>query len=238
MPPPGLPGRTEDEPRLDEHHAEQHEEQHASVPLPVARGAATPDPARGTPDPAYGTPDFAALVAPHTQAMLSAAAALIGPADAEDAAQEALTRAWQALPTLRDPHAARAWLLRITVNVCQHWRRRSLGRRQAHEFPLPAEDTPAASLFATVSTNPGSSDHTGALDLRRVLDHLPADYRIVVVLRYYAGMDGAEIAAALDISPVTVRTRHHRALALLRARLRESGITPPASFNTEAGELP
>ena len=39
---------------------------------------------------------FAALATQHTRAALRVAATLVGPADAEDAAQEALTRAWQA----------------------------------------------------------------------------------------------------------------------------------------------
>jgi len=44
---------------------------------------------------------FVSLVLPHTQAMARVAAALIGLADAEDAAQEALVRAWNGWATLR-----------------------------------------------------------------------------------------------------------------------------------------
>lgn len=224
MPPQGVPvKRPEDEPRLEAGG------EHAPWPVETTRptGAA-----------AGGPPDFAALVTPHTQAMMRVAVALIGAADAEDAAQEALTRAWQAWSTLREVDAVRAWLLRITVNVCQQWRRRAFGRRLAHEFPLPADDAAVAAdaaLFATVGAHPGSSDHTGALDLRRALAHLPPDYRVVVVLRYYAGLDSAEIAAALEIAPVTVRTRLHRALGLLRERLLAAGVTPPASFAPPGG---
>src|SRR6185437_1290840 len=45
--------------------------------------------------------NFAALVAPHTAAMARVPAALVGIADAEDAAQEALLRAWRGWPSLR-----------------------------------------------------------------------------------------------------------------------------------------
>jgi DNA-directed RNA polymerase specialized sigma24 family protein len=50
---------------------------------------------------------FAAIVPMHAPAMLRVATALIGPADAEDAVQEAAMRAWQAWATLRNPDAAR-----------------------------------------------------------------------------------------------------------------------------------
>ena len=51
---------------------------------------------------------FGALVAPHTDVMARVAAALVGMADAEDAAQEALMRAWRAWPALREEgHCAR-----------------------------------------------------------------------------------------------------------------------------------
>src|SRR5690242_4747394 len=66
--------------------------------------------------------EVAAALAQHAEAARHVALALIGPADAEDAAQEALVRGWQAWATLRDPAAIRPWLLRITVNICRDWR--------------------------------------------------------------------------------------------------------------------
>ena len=98
----------------------------------------------------------------HAAAVLRVATALVGHDDAEDAAQEALTRAWRAWGTLRDTNAARSWLLRITVNVCREWLRGSMGTSRRMTQPLP-DDTQAAVLFDLYA---GTSDHTGALDLR------------------------------------------------------------------------
>ncbi|HEV2404693.1 MAG TPA: sigma-70 family RNA polymerase sigma factor, partial [Ktedonobacterales bacterium] len=67
--------------------------------------------------------------------------------------------------------------------------------------------------------DPGTSDSTGALDLRHAINRLDADQRLVVVLRYYAQMDATEIGAVLNVPPATVRTRLRRALARLRERL-------------------
>jgi DNA-directed RNA polymerase specialized sigma24 family protein len=72
-------------------------------------------------------------VTPHTAAMACVAAALVGMADAEDAAQEALLRAWQNWSSLRDGGAAHTWLLRITVNVCHNWQSGHFGTTRRNE---------------------------------------------------------------------------------------------------------
>src|SRR5262245_57362882 len=110
---------------------------------------------------------FEACALPYMAAMLRAAAALVGLAEAEDAAQEALTRAWQAWPGLRNTAAVRPWLLRITVNVCREWRRGDFGRSIERTQPLQADETVPGSRWALPEASIGTSDHMSALDLRR-----------------------------------------------------------------------
>jgi RNA polymerase sigma-70 factor (ECF subfamily) len=174
---------------------------------------------------------FAQLVPSHAAAVLRVATALVGYGDAEDAAQEAMTRAWKAWQTLREASAVRAWLLRITVNVCREWHRGAYGTHRRSTQPLPEDEAPAVLL----EVDAGTSDHTGALDLRAAIRELPDDQRLAVVLRFYGGMEPAEIAAALGIPPATVRTRLHRALAALRRRLRHSDGLPRAAGTPEGG---
>jgi RNA polymerase sigma-70 factor (ECF subfamily) len=164
-------------------------------------------------------PGLIAALPEHFPAMLRAATALVGAADAEDAAQEALMRAWQALGDLRDPQALRGWLLRITVNVCHQWRRGGFGRRQRLVEPLPDE---AAMPLALLAQDPGASDHAARLDLRAAVDALADELRIIVVLRYYAEMDATEVGQSLGIPPATVRTRLRRALQHLRDHLHDT----------------
>src|SRR5579871_249049 len=177
--------------------------------------------------------DFAALAPLHMTTMLRVAAALVGVADAEDAAQEALTRAWQAWPSLRDTAAFRSWLLRITVNVCRDWQRGRFGTSRRLMEPLDAAE--ADDLVATIGDDPGASDHTAALDLRAALQQLAPEYRVVVALRYYVGMDASEVGAALGVPPATVRTRLRRALALLREHL--SASEDQSSFHDRKGDM-
>lgn len=158
---------------------------------------------------------YAACVTPHLPTLIRAASALVGFADAEDAAQEALLRAWHAWSDLRDETAVRRWLLRIVYNVCHDWRRGHFGTERQRNQPLPDEAPELISLLGDA----GSSDHAAMLDLRQAVAALESPLRVVVILRFYAGLDAGEIGAALDIPAGTVRSRLHRALAHLRQRI-------------------
>lgn len=180
--------------------------------------------------PASARQQFVDVTALHAAAMIRVATTLLGVDDAEDAAQEALVRAWRAWPTMRSPDAARAWLLRITVNVCREWRRGKRGNIIRLTQPLPDEvsDVTGLDVLGLLDDDPGSSDHAGAMDLRQAIRQLPLDFRVVIALRYYAGLEPHEIAAALNIPAATVRTRQFRALAMLRGRLEGASVRIPA----------
>jgi len=177
--------------------------------------------------------DFAALVQPHLARMLRVAGALVGRADAEDATQEAVVRAWQSLAELRDRGAVRAWLLRITVNVCYDWQRGRFGTHQRLNAPLDTDDD--ALPLALLVSGPGASDHAAALDLHQAVAQLEDSLRLAVTLRYYGGLDATEIGAALNVPPATIRTRLRRALTLLRAALDgQTGRSGASNHNTTA----
>ncbi len=173
--------------------------------------------------------EFVALITPHIGAMKHAAISLVGMDDAEDAAQEAILRAWQTWDTLKDAGATRAWLVRITVNVCLQWRRGWLGKRIARTEPL--DDGDGDIYVAPLSIDPGASDHTGAMDIRSALNRLDADQRLIIVLRFYTDLDSTEAGAALGIPAATFRTRLRRALVALRNEMNQG-----ATVGVETGE--
>jgi RNA polymerase sigma-70 factor (ECF subfamily) len=172
-----------------------------------------PEPHRGGSDESQADV-YIRLAQPHMAAMLHVATALLGPADAEDAAQEALLRGMRSWGTLRDVGALRTWLFRITYRVCSDWRRGHFGTRRCLTEPLQDDDELLP--LAALDDDPGSSDHAALLDLRNAIDHLDTGLRVVVLLRYYANLDATEIGAMLHLPSSTVRTRLRRALALLR----------------------
>ena len=142
---------------------------------------------------------------------------------AEDAVQEALVRAWQQLPSLRDPDRFDGWLYRLVVNACAD-QGRQLRRwsQQVRVLPLDA------------SVN----DETGAVadreQLERGFDRLKPEQRAVVVLHYYSGFSAAEIAEVLGIPPGTARSRLHYATEQMRAALEADARQPVVTRNRSA----
>ncbi|HEU0026125.1 MAG TPA: sigma-70 family RNA polymerase sigma factor [Ktedonobacterales bacterium] len=159
--------------------------------------------------------DFASLVTPHLTAMLRVARVMVGADAAEDVAQEAVTSAWRRRADLRDSNVVRTWLLRITVNSCHNWRRARNNPAGRYALSLAEELLPEG-LYPS---DPGASDHAIRLDLRQAISGLEPEHQQLIALRYFAGLDSAEIGAMLGASPATVRTRLRRALTLLRQRL-------------------
>jgi RNA polymerase sigma-70 factor (ECF subfamily) len=136
-------------------------------------------------------------------------------ADAEDAAQAALAKAFRALPRFRRGAPLRPWLLAIVANEARN-RRRSGGRREAlvlraaHELPSGgAAPSPEGRLLAAEAR----------AELLAALESLGEDDRVVLSCRYLLELDEAETAEVLSLPRGTVKSRTSRALDRLRARL-------------------
>jgi RNA polymerase sigma-70 factor (sigma-E family) len=155
-----------------------------------------------------GPDGFADFVAARYTALVRHGALLTGDrGHGEDLAQEALIktyRAWRRLHPDGDPEA---YTRRVMVRAA--WR---AGRR------LWRREVPAAVLPERSGPDPYDSRDTARLVLA-ALRALPAQQRVVLVLRYWAGLSEQEIAAQLGCSPGTVKSRASRALATLRAQV-------------------
>jgi len=142
---------------------------------------------------------------------------------AEDAVQEALVRAWQQLPSLRDPDRFDAWLYRLVVNACAD-QGRQLRRWSQQVRPLPV--------------NAAIDDDTKSVadreQLQRGFNRLKPEQRAVVVLHYYSGFSAAEIASTLGIPEGTARSRLHYATEAMRAALEADARQPAAAENRTA----
>jgi RNA polymerase sigma-70 factor (ECF subfamily) len=128
---------------------------------------------------------------------------------AEDALQDALVIAWRDLRGLRDPDRFDAWVHRLLTNVCIAQARRE--RRMASNLRLlPFDDPPAPDELLSIAERD---------QLDRGFRRLNASERAILVLRHYVGYEPSEIAALLDLSPGTVRSRLHHAHRAMRAAL-------------------
>lgn len=136
---------------------------------------------------------------------------------AEEQVQEALLSAWRGIKGFRVGRPFKPWLLRILVNaVLSQQRRRTL---PTVNLGGNGPDAPDAVNTDPVETLDALENR---LALRRAIAGLGPDHRQVVALRYFAGLTVPEVARTLGIREGTVKSRLHRALALLREQLEES----------------
>lgn len=126
--------------------------------------------------------------------------------DVDDAVQESLLILARSIGTVRVLAALSGWLFQVVKRTCLNLRRRLDGTE-------PLDEEVVARWLAV---------RDSALlraELVAALESLPADYREVILLRDFAGMSIAEIAAALQVSQAAVKSRLHRARQLAREYL-------------------
>jgi RNA polymerase sigma-70 factor, ECF subfamily len=121
--------------------------------------------------------------------------------DADDATAETFVRAWAALPRYEDrgvPFVA--WLYGIARHVV------------ADEFRRRGRIEPRAEVPDRVVEFGGADDR---LDLRAAIDRLPEEQRVVIELKFLAGLKNPEIAALLETTTGAVNAKQWRALSAL-----------------------
>ncbi len=174
-----------------------------------------------------GDHDAFAVLAGTFVARLDAAARLIlrDHELARDAVQEGFIRAWQNLPTLRDPDRFEGWLRSLVSRSCIDVLRRR-GRRPIEVELTPVDGPAVADISAVVADR-------DLLDL--ALRRLHPEQRAVIVLHYYLGMPLPDVAATLGIPIGTAKSRHHRSLAAMRVAI--DGDPDTSTSSVAGGQL-
>jgi RNA polymerase sigma-70 factor, ECF subfamily len=171
---------------------------------------------------------FAQLIKPYERRVYVTALALLrNPADAEDAAQEAILKAFTHLGQFRGAARFSTWLIQITINEARMRQR----RRHADLFEPIGEfqdeqGTYTPREFADWREIPSEELERGELRslLTKALDSLGQIYREVFVLRDIEQFSIEETAQALGISIASVKTRLLRARLMLRDILSRSFV--------------
>ena len=145
----------------------------------------------------------------HSEFLRRVARNLVGDdAAADDFVQATYLTAIEHPP--RNHRAGRGWLKTVFLNLVRSEKRRE-ALRGSCDLPRPAEA--ALEPFDIVAREQ---------TIRRMIDAvmaLPTAYRVVIVMKFYDGLNPAEIGRDLGIPVETVRTRQRRALAQLRRNL-------------------
>ena len=162
-----------------------------------------------------GDPDaFRALFEAHKDRVYSIALRYSGDAAAAmDIAQDTFLKVLSQIQKFRGDADVETWIYRIAVNACLDHQRRA---RKLMPF--------LGELIDAVSARGENVLHRlmraeTAGDVQRIVARLPAEQRMVVVLRYTEGLAYDEIARILGCSAGTVASRLNRAHKVLERKL-------------------
>jgi RNA polymerase sigma-70 factor, ECF subfamily len=182
---------------------------------------------------------FGRLAASYRRELLAHCYRMLGShADAEDALQEALLRAWRGLPRFEGRSSLRSWLYRIATNTCL----RTIEQRPKRVLPIdfgPAADPhelladavndpvwlepfPDTSLGLEGPAGPEARyEQREGIELAFIaaLQNLPARQRAVLILRDVLGFSAKETATVLETSSVSVDSALQRAHKTVDERL-------------------
>ena len=160
---------------------------------------------------------FDAILTEQTAPLTRRLARIVGDREtAEDLRQETLTRAWRSAPREAEAPVVRAWLHRTATNLALDELRRR--KRRAH-VPLH----PGLAADPAVAGAAGAAEAPRDPRLREALAQLTAHQRLVLLLRFEAGLSLRELGELLDLSEDAARKRVARARSMFLQAYAEAG---------------
>jgi RNA polymerase sigma-70 factor (ECF subfamily) len=161
---------------------------------------------------------FRRLVERHQQLVIGTIARMIGPAEAEDLAQQVFLNVWKSAPRWRPEAKVTTWLLTIAKRLVYNESRR---RSRARLIPQSREEEAEPEYS---DATPGPDRQLLEQELHQAIESamafLPEKERLALVLRQYSGMPYEEIALVLGVSLPAVKSLLFRARENLKVRLK------------------
>ncbi len=153
------------------------------------------------------------LIERHLPATLALARHMLGPADAEDIAQEAMFRLWRNANSIElDDRGVRPWLYRVTSNLClDHLRRkRELTGIDVPERPIPAEQ------------NRQIAERQMSETVEAAIAELPERQRLALALFHFEDLSQRDTAEIMEITEEALESLLRRARAGLKIALADN----------------
>lgn len=158
------------------------------------------------------TDEFEAAAMPFMADLYRTAARLLGTgAGADDVVQDVYLQAWKSFGRFEPGTNCRAWLFKILFNTLHHYRRKWLHYRMIKE--------PDDVLDQAAAAGPPIPEHITDEEVLAALNHVPQDYRAVVLLVDVEEFSYKDAAGILGVPIGTVMSRLSRGRGLLRERL-------------------
>src|SRR5512135_3289152 len=180
---------------------------------------------------------FNTLVLTYQDMLFSTALRILGDDElAADATQDAFLSAFRGINSFRGG-SFKAWLLRTVTNACYDELRRRKRRPSAVLEPEndDGESMEAPRWLADPNLSPEQQAEAEELEhaIQHCLEHLPLEFRTVVVMADIQGLDYSEVAAAARVPLGTIKSRLARARLRLRDCLQDFAELLPAAFRLE-----
>jgi RNA polymerase sigma-70 factor (ECF subfamily) len=170
---------------------------------------------------------FNELVVTYEQRVFRLVFRMLGRRDeAEDMAQEVFVQVFKAIGTFRGDSKLSTWIYRIAVNLCKN-RLKYLSRRHdgtQQELEPVAERAPLSEAKGVTFGDVARPDHMVEgfqveIIVKRCIDELDADFREVLILADVEDLSYQEIAEITNLPDGTVKSRIHRARAMLKVKV-------------------
>ncbi|MCR5387619.1 MAG: sigma-70 family RNA polymerase sigma factor, partial [Lachnospiraceae bacterium] len=133
---------------------------------------------------------------------------LRNPEDAEDAVADAVTDAYLEIKNLRSEDAFKGWIFRILSAKCKNKR-----KTYAVDSQNLSDVEDAAEQIGVTEADFSNCE------IKELLENLPYEDRMILLLHKFSGYSSAEIGKILGINENTVRSREHRAIKKLKTML-------------------
>jgi RNA polymerase sigma-70 factor (ECF subfamily) len=158
---------------------------------------------------------FDAIVREHRRAVYMMARRLLPThEDADEAAQVAFVRAWQARSRFRGDSSIRTWLIRIAINTARSMRAARSGAAGTEPFDDPS--VPERIPDRTMGSDERLRRRQMRARVRRAVAALPGRQREAVLLKVFSELTYREAAALMRLSEGAVKAHLHQAVSNLR----------------------
>lgn len=171
---------------------------------------------------------FEAEAIPHMDALLRTALRMTkNENDAQDLVQEALVKAYRFWDKFEPGSNCRAWLFKIMTNIFINEYR----SKTRSPVTVNVDEIDDNFLYGQLAAGDGTVNPEEKLfskifdaDVRKAINNLPDDFRVVVVLAFLEDFSYQEIADIADLQLGTVKSRLHRGRKLLQKELFEYAV--------------
>lgn len=163
--------------------------------------------------------DYEILVRRYNSLLYKTARGILsGENDIEDVMQEAYIRGFEKLGQFRKEAKFSTWLTRILINCALQHVNKLKGRGHLSLDTLAGEDIDSLQEIPDETSPEVGENLTKAVEA--AINHLPAKYRVIFILREIQHISVADAASMVGISEENVKIRLHRAKSALKDMLR------------------